>query len=177
MADAAEVVARRGERPSFQVSVETRLLYARVRTMQFSEIVQYPEFNGLVDQDVQHEAYAALKSARDIALRDDGIVTVAIAGIGIKRLTDSETVNSGTETANRQRRLARGYMRRAATVDPTKLSEADRLMLFGESSRQAAISLFAKPKALTRILAANTSCTGELPVARTLELFRGPKPS
>lgn len=167
--------AARSNTSIFQLSIETRLLYPRVAKMEAGETVLYNEFTSLIGSDVQRGGgYSALWSAREIALRDNDIVTKAIPNVGIKRLTDAEIANSGGETFARQRRLARRFVRKTATVDYANLSDTDKAALNAARSAQAVISLFAKPRTLDRITAAN-AVTGELPIARTLELFRGPK--
>lgn len=174
MSELPEVLSKR-ERPNFQTSVETRLLYARLRKLEIGEIVTYRELTQIISQDVQNEARGALTSARRMALRDDGIICDAIHNVGIKRLSDSEAVQSSTQTFARVRRLAHRGAERLVTTNPDALSQEDRIRRNASLSAFAVVKLMGKPKTLDKIAAANTAA-GELPIARTLELFRGPKP-
>lgn len=96
--------------------------------------------------------------------------------LGIARRDDSEAVQSGAATFRRARRLARRGVERLTAVDFDALSPSDKALRNASLSAFALIKLMAKPKSLDRIAAANTA-GGELPIARTLELFKGPKPA
>lgn len=167
------------KRPSFTTSLETQLLIERLRQMEAGEVVNYNEFSDLISQNVQHEGYAVMKSARDICQRDYQIVTAPVYNVGIKRLTDPETIASGADVCTRVRRAAkRGIDRITAVSDFNSLSDADKLRHNATISGLALIRMLTRPRALDRIASAvNTAQTGQLPIARTLELFRDPKDS
>lgn len=175
MAETAEIISK-SERPIFQASVETRLLYDRLRNLQVGEMVSYAELSEIVGQDTQGEGRGALNSARRLALRDHDIVTDAVKNVGIKRLSGSEVVQSATATFSRVRRLAQRGARRLAAARDEGLSTEEKARRDASMSALAIVKLMGKPKSVDRIAAANTS-GGELPMARTLELFRGPRPT
>lgn len=176
MSDLAQNIKPQSQR-KFTVSLETRLLYERLRKLKVGEVVTYGELTGIIGQDVQAAGRGALRSARHIAQRDHQIVLDAINNVGLKRLSDRETVASAGQTLNKVRRTAqRGIDRLAAVSDFDALQDEEKAQHNASMSALAVVKLMAKPKSVTRIAAAvNTSNTGQLPVARTLELFRGPK--
>lgn len=174
MAATAEILSRRS-RPNFQASIETRLLYDRLRKLAVGEIVSYRELTEIISQDVQGDGRGALQTARRLALRDDAIVCDVVKNIGVKRLSDREVVQSGSHTFVRVRRLAQRGAERLAAADPSALSSDENARRFASMAALAVVKLMGKPKSVDKIAAAN-NVSGELPVARTLELFRGLKP-
>jgi hypothetical protein len=177
MSDAQQVQVKTSYRDRFTASLETRLLYERLRKMVVGETVTYRELTGIIGQDTQRGGRSALRSARHIAQRDNQIVLDAIQNVGLRRLSDRETVATAGQALNKVRRTAqRGIDRLTAVSDFDALPDADKAQHNASISALAVVKLMAKPKSVDRIAGAvNTTNTGQLPVARTLELFRGPR--
>lgn len=161
----------------FSVTIETTLLIERIKVMQPGEVLTYSECNKLIDQDVQAEARHILHSARRICQREYQIVTDAERNIGIRRLTDIELTNDGLRTFGAVRRLAkRGIDRITAVSDFDALPDTEKIRHNAAVSVLALVRSMSRPKSVDRIASAvNTAATGQLPIARTLELFRGPR--
>lgn len=161
----------------FSVTIETTLLIERIKKMQPNEILTYQECNSLIDQDVQAEARHILQSARRICQREYQVVTDAERNVGIRRLTDIEITNSGLRTFSGLRRMAKRGMNRITSVsDFDALPDAEKVRHNANLSALALVRLVTRPKSVDRLMGAvNTSITGSLPIARTLELFRGPR--
>jgi hypothetical protein len=157
------------DRSLFQCSIETKWLIDRGRRLQVGEVVTYEELSKLIGIDVREEGRGALRSARNILLRDEQIVLDSVPNVGLKRSSDSEIVQSAG--------AQRGVQRLTAVADFDRLSDADKLAHNASVSALAVIKLMGKPKSVERIAASvNTANTGSLPIARTLELFHGPRP-
>lgn len=169
--------ARSNYRAQFETSVETRLLYQRLRTVAVGESVTYRELSEIIGQDVQGAGRSALVSARRIALRDDLALFDPIRGSGLRRLSDHENLASASAVFGKVRRAARrGVERLTAISDFAALSDADKAMHNAGVSALRVVELMSKPKSIDRLASAvNTTNAGELPVARTLEFFRGPR--
>ena len=167
------------QRARFTTSIETRLLYQRIRKMQVGDVVSYGELSSILGADVRLTGRSALYSARQIAERDDTIVTEAVPNVGIKRLSDSENILSAGAVFTKIRRAAnRGVSRLTALQNFDALSDTEKTLHNASVSALAVVKMMAKPKSVERIAGAvNTTNTGQLPIARTLELFRGPKPA
>jgi hypothetical protein len=166
------------DRSLFQCSIETKWLIDRGRRLQVGEVVTYEELSKLIGIDVREEGRGALRSARNILLRDEQIVLDSVPNVGLKRSSDSEIVQSAGAVFSKLRRGAqRGVQRLTAVADFDRLSDADKLAHNASVSALAVIKLMGKPKSVERIAASvNTANTGSLPIARTLELFHGPRP-
>jgi hypothetical protein len=168
-----EIVDKK-DRLAFQTSIETRLLYDRLRKLGVGEVVAYEELSEIVGQNIQKEAWAALSSARRMILRDENKVCDPLRGYGIKYLTDAEANSTGTHTLMKVRRLTDRGVKKVLAADYDNLTPEDQTRRNATLSAFSVVKLMAKPKSLDRIAAANTTA-GELPIARTLELFKGPK--
>lgn len=168
-----EIVTKKN-RLAFQTSIETRLLYDRLRKLEVEEVVTYEELSEVIGLDIQKEAWAALSSARRMILRDDNIVCDPVRGFGIKRLSDKEANATGSHTLLRVRRMTDRGVKKVLAADYDNLDDEDKTRRNATLSAFAVVKLMAKAKSLDRIAAANTT-SGELPIARTLELFKGPK--
>jgi predicted transport protein len=164
----------RKSRPSFETSVESRFLRDRLRKLVPAETVNYRELNELIGMDVQKEAGHLLYRVRRALLRDEGIVTKARPNVGIERLTDIEATLDSAGTMRRIRNLTNRGVEQLAAVDYEKLPQDIRTIRDANLAAFAVQKLMSKPKSLDRIAAA-IPAGGELPIARTLELFRGPK--
>lgn len=75
-----------------QVSVETEMIYERIRKAEINEVITYSELNTLIDSDVQGDARRYLYTARRWALDENGIVFGTMRNIGIKRIVGDEVI-------------------------------------------------------------------------------------
>lgn len=163
--------------PNFSTSIETTLLVDRIKHMQPGDLFTYSDCTQLIGQDVQAEARHILQSARRICQREYQIVTDAERNVGIRRATDIELTSSGYRIFSGLRRAAkRGIDRVTSVANFAALPDEEKIRHNATVSALAVIRVMAKPKSVDRIAGAvNTENTGQLPIARTLELFRGVK--
>ena len=163
--------------PSFSVSIETTALIEAIKKMQAGDVLTYRDLTKLIGQNVQDEVRHILTSARRICQRDYQIVTDAVPNIGIRRLTDVEITTGGLQIFQRLRRAAkRGIDRITSVTDFDALPDAEKIRHNATISALAIVRHMAKPKSVDRIAGSvNTEHTGQLPIARSLELFRGPR--
>jgi alkylated DNA nucleotide flippase Atl1 len=166
-----------GQLPRFSLNIETTLLIERIKKMAQGDLITYGELAELIGQDAQREARHILLSARRICQREYQVVTDAKRNIGIRRLTDVELTSSGLKIFSGLRRAAkRGIDRVTAVADFDTLPDEEKVRHNSIVSVLAVVRHMSRPKSLDRIAGAvNTENTGQLPIARTLELFRGPK--
>jgi hypothetical protein len=165
-----------GRSPRFSVSIETTLLVERIKQMKPGDLMTYRDCTKLIGQDVQGEARHILQSARRICQREYQVVTDAETNIGIRRATDVEVTTGAFQIFSRLRRAARRGIDRVTSVDFDGLPDAEKIRHNATISALRVMEVMGKPKSVDRISGAvNTEHTGQLPIARTLELFRGPK--
>ena len=123
------------------------------------------------------EARHILQSARLICQREYQVVTDADRNVGIRRLTDVELTSGGIKIFAGLRRAAkRGLDRTTSISNWDGLPDEEKIRHNATISALAVIRVMARPKSVDRIAGAvNTENSGQLPIARTLELFRGPR--
>ena len=157
-----------------EMSVDTRLLYQRLAELQPGETITYEALSALVGHDVQRRRQN-LTSARNKALNEDGIVTEAVAKVGIKRLTDHDNVSgTGEALRSRVRRATGKAVRKLMAVDFAALTQEDKIRQNAELSQISALKAFAKDHYTARLEAevkkANVGMP--LPLGRTLDSFK-----
>jgi hypothetical protein len=150
-------------------------LVDHIKQMKPGDVFSYRECNKLIGQDVQGEARHILQSARRICQREYQVVTDAQANVGIRRATDVELTNSGLSIFSRMRRAARrGADRVLSVTDWDALPDAEKIRSNATVSALKLMEVMGRPRSVDRIAGAvNTEMTGQLPIARTLDLFRG----
>ena len=104
-------------------------------------------------------------------------MTDAEVNLGVRRVTDVGLIHTATRSLSILRRAAkRGIDRITSVADFTALPDAEKIRHNATISALAVVRAMSRPKAVDRIAGAvNTENTGQLPIARTLELFHGPK--
>lgn len=92
-------------KPSFAISEETEKLIVVIETMAIGQTLTWNDMSRLAGFNV-HSSLPAYVSARRITTRR-GIVTDAVRGVGVKRLSAPETVGKSTKHLARIRRVSR----------------------------------------------------------------------
>ena len=160
-------------RPRFQISIETRLIYDMLRQTAYGDIVTYVSMSNKIGSDVRGDGRSAMTAARRIAERDNLAVFEVVPNVGLKRITDHENIASAGNGMAKIRRASRRLRHRIGAVNYGQLSDTDKILHNAHMSAAAATELFAAPKAITKITAAvDDVAAGELPIGKTLELFR-----
>ena len=159
-----------------ELSIEARLLYARLKECAVNDIVDYDELSGIAKRDVQGDARGQLHTAIGILERDDQMFFETVRATGIKRISNDTTVLVTHEgMLRRTRRLIRKGTKRLTRVDydslepATKVTHNTALSLFG------ALSLATKEKQVKRIEQNVITANGALPAGRILELCQNGK--
>jgi hypothetical protein len=158
-------------RPSFEVHIDTRLLYQRLVASQIGETVTYADLSETISREVVG-ADSNLQSALRRAFRDDNMVFSNIAKIGYKRLDDGEIVKSSSNDVSGLRRKAKKSSERLFKVkDYAGLSDAARISHATNASIFGAVSAFLTPRGIKAVQSGVTARGAELPVAETIKLF------
>ena len=107
-----------------QLSVDARLLYERLINSNVGDEITYAELSGIIQRNVQKEAYGVLMTARRMARRygkveDDKQVNMEFGTIinsGLKRLDDCEIIGSGERVVRHVRKQSRTAVRILSNV-------------------------------------------------------------
>src|SRR5690349_12060809 len=155
--------------------IDTQVIVKRLAAAKAGETVTYDELQKLIGQDVRPgaEAYVRLLKARDVLEKDPDkrIVFAAVNKEGIKRLNDSEIVESGSSFVGLVRRTARRGLRRLTCVNYDKLTNGERVKHNAAASHLGVLHEITKPSAVKKIEAGVEKSHEKMATAKTLEFF------
>lgn len=157
-------------RPSFETSVEVKLLTSFLQKIDVGTIVTYKEMTAVIDRDILTHR-SVLQSARRILERDNRMVFGSIHAVGIKLLSCGEVVDSADDSSARIGRISRRTIKRLSTIDESELTPEKRLEWHMKSSQLGAIALMTKPSALKALESTVKERKCLLPPAESLKLF------
>ena len=155
-----------------EMSVESRLLIARLQKAEVGELLTYDHLAGEVGMAVGPSFKSRLYTARHCVLVDHGIHFGTVSGEGVRRsdgagkLADME---SGTSSI---RRVAHRKLAIARHIDLTALSPAEQTRYNATVSHLGVLHSFTKSTAVKRIHAAVEKQQAQLPLTQTLEAFQ-----
>lgn len=159
----------------FEMSIDTRLAFERISRCAPDEIVTYEELSEILGRDAQSSGRHNVDSARRMLLRGEGgtrMAFSAVAGVGIKRMADSELANSGRHFMSRIRGISkRGAQTLAAVGDFDSLPNESKIAHNAALSLLGAIAQASKEKAIQKVESAVESANEKLSFAKTLALF------
>lgn len=156
-------------RPSFELSVDTRLIYQEAVKFKVGDIITYEAVAKIVGRPVDG-SFGPLQSALRRARKNEGMEFGSITGVGYKVLSDEEIVASSTRDIERHHRGARRAARKLANV-----RAFDGLTKESQAKHNAALSIFGVIGAVSTVGAvkkveiATASAQRELPMAQTLK--------
>lgn len=159
------------KKTTFEMSIDTKMLYDRLKTAAVSETVSFMQLSDLLGRKVDG-ASSNLQSALH-RLEGEGVAFANIRGVGYQRMNDVEVVNTAETSREGIRRKAKRAVKRLTCV-----RDFDRLPNDLKVKHNAAISGFGaiasimspgRVKALEEQVA---KVGAQLPLAKTLEAFK-----
>ena len=154
-----------------QTSIDARLLYEALVEMKVGESISYTVLSAIVKRNVQEDAHGVLCTARRMCERED-IVFGTVFGQGLKRLSDSETVDTGDRAISRVRRAARrGARTVTAIADFNALPNEKKIKHNTLLSLLGTVAAFLRPSTVKKMETAITASSGKLSVGDTLKAF------
>lgn len=155
-----------------QISVDSQVIISKLRTMKKGDVISYSDLSKLISSDVTTKSRYALNTARRRALMDDGMVFEAVRNVGIKRMDDTGIISIGEQSERRLHRLSRNAMRKLSCADMDGLTNEQKLDLATHTSVVGTISLITRPAKIKLIKAAVQQAEKQLPVNKSLEIFK-----
>ena len=160
------------KRPTFEISIDTRMIYDRLKKSRVGDVVTYEELTKLVGRDVTDGAHGNLYSARRRLLREDQIVFDTVRKIGLQRLGDTEIVEASEADLARIRRAAKRAGRKLTCVQNfAGLQETHQTKHNAAMSLFAAVATITKQSQVRKIEAKIGKTEAVLPLAKTLAMF------
>jgi hypothetical protein len=171
--EAETVSAAERKRYIGQVSADTRALVDVGNLIAVGSVWHYDEMTAILGRDIQGDARSVLESARRILEREYNIVFGVVRDVGLKHLTDEEAINTGQETVEHNRRMARKAAKRIASLkSPETVSQAAQTKQFTFLSLFGAIVHMTRPRQIEKLSGRVEAAHKELPLAKTLDAFK-----
>ncbi|MCP5099884.1 MAG: hypothetical protein GY943_30390 [Chloroflexi bacterium] len=159
-------------KPTFELSIDTRLLYELLKSCEVNETVTYVQLSKEIGQPVEG-ANSSLQSALRKCMTQDDIVFENVRGEGYKRLNDIDIVSASERDTTGIRKRARKAAKKLTLVtDFAALPQDKKIEHNTRLSILSAITSAASRKSENKISAAVTKQGHELPFAATLEAFK-----
>jgi len=154
-------------------SIETTLIVNRLKNLNPGDIVSWEELNQAAMLDIRETKPHCWTSAKRILLRDFRKNFKPFGrGVGIKCLTDPETVDDTKDTVKRSRRMFKRDLYRMAVVDYGRLASDERTSYNSQISILGTLAQATSRKALARIEGQVQKVNESLMIEKTLELFK-----
>lgn len=158
--------------PNFEIAIDTRLLYQRLKEVAVGSDVTYPDLSKVVSRAVRG-ADSHLQAAIRMCQTNDRIVFDNIRGVGYRRLNDEQIIDSATRDTDALRRRSRRAAKKLTMVnDFAALPSEKRIEHNARLSLFSAIAAMTKSGGVEAIRNEVKSAGGELPFAKTLAAFR-----
>lgn len=155
-----------------QMSVDTRMLYERLKECDVGHTIPYQELSKIIGREVTGKARSVLATARRKAMTTDRMVFACVYKVGVKRLTDVDIVETSEDCVRRVRKASTRAVRRITTVDFAKLPNEAKVKHNTYLSVFGALASFTQSGALKAIEKKIGDSKEALPLAKTLEVFR-----
>lgn len=158
------------KQPSFKLSLDSQMLYERIRGANEGEVISYEDLSKVVGRDVRKKR-GALITAQRLALSEHAIVFGTIVKEGIKRLSAREIVESSPAVTKKIARAARRQIRKLTSIRETLSGDA----LVRHNTHVSLMGTLAHICSAPSVKALEGKVANYqkvLPVAKTLEHFR-----
>lgn len=160
-------------KPTIQkLSIDSQLIAERMMQVEIGQLVTYEVLSEVIGQDVTGDhGRGCLATARRMLQRDSQMVFDAVRGVGLKRLSDAEIVQSGARSVRRVRSAARRGSRLLTSVgDFDSLPASDKLRHNATLSVLGAIEAISSAGSVKKVEQRVTAAS-PLPIAATLAAF------
>lgn len=152
---------------------DTQLLIDRFRTLAVGEVLTYEDIEKIIGQSVKPgtKGYSRVLKARQVCVRDHGLVIDSEPKVGVKRLTPSETIGAGQRSIVKANREAKRGIKTIVTVDYNALSNDDRIRHNTVASHLGVLQEITSNKSQAKLHGVMSTAHQKLSLGRTLEAF------
>ena len=153
----------------FQKSADTRIIENVLSELKIGELATYEQLSKAIGRDVRKYAIGALQSARKSLLNTKQIVFGVDDNVGVRRLDDSQIVQSTGLDRLKMQRHANRTIKKLSCVNYEGLSEPDKKRHIVASAQMGALALFSGKNAEKKI--ASKAESKPIAIGKTLKLF------
>lgn len=151
---------------------EITTLCGLLRQLSIGATMLYSDATHAIMRDVRGAARFSLMRAREIVETEDGSRFGTVAKIGVKRLETVDIPAIGTQIRRKVRRAARIGYRRLTGIKANDVTPEIQRQIDTERAVLGAVSLVTDEKSMRKVGEAVSKAGTEIPVGKTLDLFR-----
>lgn len=156
-----------------EANIDTKTILERLRKAEPGELVTYAELSEIIGRDVRATARGCLTSAMRGALRE-GLVFSSVKNEGVRLLPDDGIAGVGLAAVKHIGRAARRAGKKLACVrDFDAMPNAAKVQHNMGMSVLGAIVHSTSAPSMKRVEATVEKAQTQLPIAKTLDIFRG----
>lgn len=148
-----------------EISADSTAIAALLRAAKVGELVSYEAMSRAIGRDVSGHR-GAISTARKIVLRENGAVFDAVRGEGMRRLNNSELVDSVDRVRMKIRRAAKRSANTLVCVEYDALPADKKIKHNASMSMLAMLSEAASEKAFSRLTEKVSQTKETLPAAK-----------
>ena len=155
-----------------EMSADAKMLIDMLRNVAEGDTVTYAAMSSEIGRDIQKER-GAMYTARS-ALIKENIVFDTVREEGLRRMTPSEIAQgAGRKSIKRIGREARRGIKTLRCAASGELSNSDLARMNTDASVLGVMSLCTREKKLNALECKVAEAGREMPIAKTLEMFKG----
>lgn len=158
---------------NFEKSSDTKILESVLVEAKVGDLITYDELSKAIGRNVRVFAMPSLRSARRGVFSSKQFVFGVETGVGLRRLNDSQIVDTTESDRARMRRAANRSIKKLGVVNFAELDEQHKRKHIVSSAQMGAISMFASKSATKKIDAKVDAKKDVLAIGDTLKLFGG----
>jgi len=155
----------------YEKSVDTKVLEQVLAEANVGQMVTYEELSKAIGRDVRQFALPSLRSARHGLLKSKNMVFGVEAGVGYRRLDDSQIVDSTVSDRAKMKRAANRSIKKLSVVNFDALPPEKKRQHTVASAQMGAIAMFSGKSATKKIETAVNETKTTLAIGETLKMF------
>lgn len=155
------------------ISIDAKVLHDRLKQAQVGEVLTWVDLSKLIGRDVRRHAYGALNTARKRAQNDDLCVFGTVFKVGLKRLSDTEVVDTGQQVVDKVRRTTRrGVKRLTSVTDFSAMPNESKIKHNAYVSMLGALCDVSTTRRLHQVEKEVATANAAISMVKTLEIFK-----
>jgi len=151
-----------------EISVDTQFIIKKLSTCKIGDVITYEELAKEIKRKVPN---GILVTARKRLLTDERMVFGTIRKVGLKRLSDSEIVNTSTAALGSIQRATKREKKRLVSVDFENLPSNMKIKHSAIAATLAVVNEITKEKKQNRLESSISNENQKLSMVQTIETF------
>ena len=140
-----------GKKTTAEVGVEALAIYEVLKTAEVGQVIDYATLSSAAGRNVQAECAGSLATARRMCQREHLMVFGVVRGLGLRRLSNAQIVESSASDIHKIERVAKRGIKRLTCADYSALNDEQRPVFNARVAVLGTLAQHSKPSQLTQI--------------------------